>query len=112
VSGGASGDDSLFATRWVHVFEEDGAAGHVYRPEDSDIPLSRRPRERFELDKRGSGRLFTGGTDDRFVEQPATWKHEGNAVVIRADDGSAQLRIAERSPSRLLVQSSRPAPAA
>jgi hypothetical protein len=111
VSGAASGDDPLFATRWVHVFEEDGGAGHVYRPEDSDIPLSRRPRERFEIDANGSARLFASGPDDRFVEHPATWKHEGSAVVIRARDGSAELRITERSPSRLIVQTSRPAPA-
>jgi len=112
VSGAASNDDPLFATRWVHVFEEDGGSGNVYRPEDSDIPLSRRPRERFEIDKDGGGRLFTSGPDDRYAEQAASWKDEGGAIVIRAHDGSAELRITERSPSRLLVKTRRPAPAA
>ena len=43
----AAGDDRapLFATRWVHAFEEDDARGAVYRPADADLPLSRRPRE-------------------------------------------------------------------
>ena len=108
---GTSSDDPLFGTRWVHVFEEDGGKGQVYRPEDSDIPLSRRPRERFEIDANGSARLFAPGRDDRFVELPATWKHSGADVVIRAKDGSAELRITNRSPSRLVVETSRPAPA-
>lgn len=111
MSASASEDDPLFGKRWVHVFEEDTEKGQVYRPEDSDIPLSRRPRERFEVDANGSARLFAPGPDDRFVEQPATWKHEGGAIVIRAHDGSAELQISDRSPSRLVVHASRPAPA-
>ncbi len=83
----------------------------MYRPEDSDIPLSRRPRERFEVDKDGSAGIFVSGPDDRFIERPATWKDEGGAIVIRADDGSAELRITERSPSLLVVRTRRPAPA-
>jgi hypothetical protein len=88
----------------VHVFEEDTAEGAVYRPEDGDIPLSRRPRERFELDADGSARLFVQGPDDRYVEQKATWREEGGAMVIRARQGGTELRIVERSPTKLVVK--------
>jgi hypothetical protein len=88
----------------VHVFEEDTAEGAVYRPEDGDIPLSRRPRERFELDSDGSARLFVQGPDDRYVEQKATWREEGGAMVIRARQGGTELRIVERSPTKLVVK--------
>lgn len=88
----------------MHVFEEDTPTGAVYRAEDDVIPLSRRPRERLELGADGSARLFLPGPDDRLTEQPATWREEGSAVVIRAGESGAELRIVERSPARLVVQ--------
>jgi hypothetical protein len=95
----------LFATGWVHVFEEDTAEGAVFRPENSDIPLSRRPRERLELHPDGSARILVQGPDDRYVPQPATWHEEGDNVVVRTRGREGQiLRIVERSPSRLVVQ--------
>lgn len=96
--------DRLFGTRWVHVFEEDTPAGAVYRAEDDAIPLSRRPREQLELRRDGSARLFVPGPADRPVEQPATWQEEGGVLVVRAREGGAELRIVERSPTRLVVQ--------
>jgi len=96
--------DRLFGTRWVHVFEEDTAEGAVYRAEDDAIPLSRRPRERLELERDGSARLFVPGPDDRLVEQRATWRDERGALVVRAREGGAELRIVDRSPARLVVQ--------
>jgi hypothetical protein len=96
--------DRLFGTRWVHVCEEDTPTGAVYRAEDDAIPLSRRPRERLELSPDGSARLFLPGPDDRLTEQPATWRKEGSAVVIRAGEGGAELCIVEQSPARLVVQ--------
>jgi hypothetical protein len=94
----------VFATQWVHVFEEDTAAGAVYRPQDADIPLSRRPRERLELDADGKARLLTQGPDDRYVAQAASWQDENDGVMIRTRGGSPTLRIVERSPARLLIQ--------
>lgn len=94
--------DPLFATVWVHVFEEDTAGGAVFRPEGADISLSRRPRERIELRDDGFARLWMPGPDDRFCEQPANWKQEGDAVVLRAGQG-AELRIVDQSTERLIV---------
>jgi hypothetical protein len=96
--------DPIFARRWVHLFEEDTPDGQVYRPEDDTVPLSRRPRERFELDPDGAARLYVAGPDDRFLEQSATWTHERGVVVIRSGKSGTELRVVDRSAKRLLVQ--------
>ena len=96
--------DRLLGTTWVHVFEEDTDEGAVYRPEEDDIPLSRRPRERIELQADGLARVFEPGPDDGFVEQPATWTEEKGVVVIRKRVGASSLRIVRQSSSRLLVR--------
>ena len=95
--------DGLFGTTWVHVFEEDNAEGAVYRPEDGDIPLSRRPRERIQLRPDGSARISVQGADDRYVEQPATWKEEGGAIVIR-QGAAPSLRVVSQTAARLVVR--------
>jgi hypothetical protein len=92
----------------VHVFEEDTAEGAVYRPENADIPLSRRPRERLVLEPDGGAKIYTQGPDDRYVEQPAAWRDEGNTLVIRTRQGGPVLHVVEWSPSRLVI---RPEPA-
>lgn len=96
--------DPVFGKTWVHVFEEDTADGAVYRSEDDAIPLSRRPRERLEIDADGSARIFAPGPDDRLTEQRATWREDGGALVVRARAGGPELRIVARSPSRLVVR--------
>lgn len=75
----------------------------MYRPEDDQIPLSRRPRERLEIHADGSAQILTAGPDDRFVAQPATWKDEPHGLVIKARKGGHALRIVHRSPSRLVI---------
>jgi hypothetical protein len=96
--------DPVFGKTWVHVAEEDTAAGAVYRAEDDAIPLSRRPREQLSISPDGSARIFAPGPDDRLTEQRATWREEGGALVVRAGAGGAELRIVERSPARLVVR--------
>lgn len=92
----------MFETRWVHVGETE--QGAVYKPEDADIPLSRRPRERMELKADGSASLYIPGPDDRYIEVPATWTDDKGGVVVRAKEGSRSLRIVEESPSQLVVK--------
>lgn len=104
-----SGLSRLFATGWVHVFEEDTAEGAVYRPEHADIPLSRRPRARLTLEPDGRAALYTQGPDDRYVEQPATWREESGSVVIEPRSGAPALRIVEWSEARLVVRREPPA---
>jgi hypothetical protein len=98
--------DTLLATAWVHVFEEDTADGAVFRPEHAEIPLSRRPRERIRLQPNGKAAVLVQGEDDRYVERPATWHDEDGTVVLRARGGPT-LRIIDRSPSRLIVKMER-----
>lgn len=94
----------LFSTTWLHVFEEDTPAGAVFRPEDADIPLSRRPRQRFELNADGTAVLLMPGPDDRFVAQPATWQETAGGLVVRGASGDVRLTVVERSPDRLVVR--------
>lgn len=105
------GNDRLFTTRWVHVFEEDTPEGAVYRPEDDNIPLSRRPRERFELSADGTAKIIAPGPDDRLVEKPATWASDAPskgkkeaASSSESSASSADIRIVKQSPTRLIVR--------
>ena len=93
---------------WVHVFEEDTPDSATFRPEEADIPLSRRPRERFELRPDGSAVLMGGGPDDRPVAQPASWAVDGSDIVVSAG-GTTRLRIVEQSRDRLRVRMTDPA---
>ena len=101
--------NTIMDRRWVHVFEEDTERGEVYRPEDSDIPLSRRPRTQLELKGDGSARVFVPGPDDRLREQRALWEEEAGDLVIRGATGGPAagrvLRVVDWSPDHLLVRS-------
>jgi hypothetical protein len=80
----------------------------VYRREDDNIPLSRRPRERLELHAGGAATIFTPGADDRSSARAAAWHEEDGEIVIRTRDAGTELRITDMSPSRLLVRAGRP----
>jgi hypothetical protein len=96
---------ALFATRWVHAYEEDDAAGAVYRPEDADLPLSRRPREGLALSADGSARVDLPGPDDRPRPRAAAWRDEGGEIVIAPTDAPGrEWRVVAWSPDRLVVQ--------
>ena len=94
--------DPLFQTTWIHVFEEDRDGEWVFRSEDADIPLSRRPRERLRLEPDGTAVVLLPAPDDRLREQRGTWGEQDDAIVIRA--GGREYRIVERSPEHLLVR--------
>jgi hypothetical protein len=100
------GGTPLFAKRWVHAFEEDTPAGAVYRPNRVDLPLSRRPRERFELCADGSASVFLAGPDDRALAKAAAWKREGEEIAVYLDGGGPVpvLRIVEQAEDRLVVR--------
>jgi hypothetical protein len=91
-------------TIWVHVFEQDTAAGAVYRREDDNIPLSRRPRERIEIGADGSATLLMPGPDDRFIPQRARLTEEGDEATTRGTSDAVRLRIVERSADRMVVR--------
>src|SRR5438477_11478257 len=93
--------------RWVHVYEEDDERGEVYRRGESDVPLSRRPREQLEFREDGSARVLAAGPDDRLREQPAAWREESGEVHVDLTGTAARraaLRIVERGPDRIVVR--------
>jgi hypothetical protein len=96
--------EPLFDTTWVHVFEEDTADGDVYRPETSDIPLSRRPRRRLTLMPDGTARIGVPGPDDRPRDVNATWRQEGDAIVVSPTGSSETMRVTHQSPGRIIVR--------
>jgi hypothetical protein len=77
--------DPLFATRWIHAFEEDTNEAWVFRPESADFPLTRRPREALELAADGSALVLLPGPSDRPRPAKARWQREGGQVVVRTE---------------------------
>jgi hypothetical protein len=105
----ADGDeDALVGRRFVHVFEEDGPEGEVYRPDGPAIPKSRRPRESIELHADGTATVASAGPADRPERTAARWRREDGAIVLRvpaaAGRRAAVLRVVEASPERLVVR--------
>ena len=100
----------LFKHRWIHSFEEDSVQSQVYRPQSWDFPLSRRPREAFELRADGTAQLFIPGAEDRPEAAGASWTEEEGQLLIRAvkkgSRGPVTLRIVESGNDKLLVRRS------
>ena len=94
----------MYDVRWVHAFEEDTPGEQVYRQAADDIPLSRRPRDAFELHRDGTAQVFTGGPDDRAVAHGATWKETPEGIVEVAGTGRATFRIVKQTEARLIVR--------
>jgi hypothetical protein len=80
-------DPALFEARWVHVFEEDGPEGQVYRPESGKVPLSRRPRRRVSFSPDGSARVTVAGPDDRLHDVEAHWTEKDGAIRVEPSEG-------------------------
>ncbi len=94
---------SIFRTRWAHAFEEDGPEGAVYRPDDAELPRSRRPRMRLSFSPDGQARILVAGPDDRLREVEARWREEGGEITV-SGGGAPDLRIQVQSERCLLVR--------
>jgi hypothetical protein len=94
----------LYGTVWVHVFEQDTEEGAVFLPEDADIPLSRRPRDRMRLSADGTASFLVPGPDDRYLRKPARWRSEAGEPVLRAEGDAFEWCIVARDPARLVVR--------
>ena len=95
--------DAIFRIRWAHVFEEDGPGGEVYRPEDAELPRSRRPRMRISFSRDGQAGLLVAGPDDRLREVEARWREENGEITV-SGGGGPELRIHVQSEGCLLVR--------
>lgn len=101
------GTRALFEAVWVHVFEEDGTEGAVYRPEGGELPLSRRPRQRLSFSPDGSARLVVAGPDDRLHEVEAHWTEKEGEITVSAEAAAGSvrtLRVRVQSSDCLLVR--------
>lgn len=101
------GTGVLCSTTWVHVFEQDGAEGQVYRPEGDELPLSRRPRQRLSFSPDGSAKLVVSGPDDRLQPVAARWSESEGEIVVTAESAAASVRtlhVRVRSRDCLLVR--------
>jgi hypothetical protein len=98
---------SICGIRWIHLFEQDTEAGAVFCPETDQIPLARRPRERFELQTGGAARVFVGGPDDRPVPRAGRWRSTAEGIVIELPaterEQAVTWRIVEATPIRIVV---------
>ena len=94
----------MYDGRWVHVFEEDTPGGQVYRQATDDIPLSRRPRDAFEIRRDGTAHIFAGGPDDRAIAHGATWTETPDGIVVVAAADGVTFRILRRTPDKLIVR--------
>ncbi|NOT33261.1 MAG: hypothetical protein HOP12_03730 [Candidatus Eisenbacteria bacterium] len=93
--------------RWLHAYEEDGDEGQVYRRDDAELPLSRRPRESLELRADGSATMSVAGEDDRARAQRAAWREEAGEIVVRlarASKGAREVRVRRKSGGRIVIQ--------
>lgn len=98
--------DALFR-RWMHSWEED-AGDRVYRPEGYDFPLSRRPRESFELRPDGTLILGEPSASDSLREAQGRWEIvKGDQLLFYSGAGTEpdrKMRIKSASDDRLVVQ--------
>ena len=98
--------------KWIHMFEEDTEQGAVYRRDQGEAPLSRRPRERLEIDEDGTARMLVGGPDDRLDAIPATWSEKEGEVIVRLEQPKSksesgavrEYRVVERSADRIVIR--------
>jgi hypothetical protein len=99
----------LSGRRWVHVEGDDVDAGAVYRDEDSDIPLSRRPRELLEFLPGNVVVKHVTGADDRAREvDRTTWTQDGGRIVFRFDSpdtrGATRYEIVQQAADHLVIE--------
>jgi hypothetical protein len=91
----------------VHVFEEDGPEGEVYRPESDTIPRSRRTRQRLRLFPDGTARILCAAPDDRHDAVAAHWNEDAGEITVTPDSAAAgvkTLRARLESQTRLVVR--------
>jgi hypothetical protein len=91
---------ALFEGTWVHVFEEDGPEGQVYR--------------RISFSPDGSARVVVAGEDDRLHEIEAHWTEKDGEITVAPKAGVMRgkskaafepLRFEVKAKDRLVLRS-------
>jgi hypothetical protein len=95
--------DELLGKRWV--YGEDTATGQVFRPRTGKTRS--RPRFSFELKADGTAVRYDIGITDRFQPSAATWRLEGDSLVISSESEQKPdlvFKILSAAPDRLEVE--------
>ena len=98
-------DKNALYQEWIHSREEDTEQESIFRPADYEFPLTRRPRESFQLASDGS--LTKGGVSpaDRREEERGTWELKNDEIAFYADSKPVQKRvISSVEPSKLVLK--------
>jgi hypothetical protein len=92
---------------WIHSREEDTEKEMVLRPADYDFPLTRQPRESFELKHDGTLVKGSPSPSDSLEEQQGRWElQDDNLALFKGSESkpSRKLQIVSVDPDRLLVK--------
>ncbi len=90
---------------WIHSYEEDDGDEAVFRPSSYDFPLTRRPRESFEL--KAGGKLVKGEAtaSDSVREAQGKWELEDDKVIFHNESGLNQTKqIASCEEDKLVLK--------
>lgn len=67
---------------WVHSFEEDKEGLKIFRIQsDYEFPLSRKPRERFEIKPNGEFIEYIPGPSDNYLPKLGRYKVEDPSTI-------------------------------
>lgn len=90
---------------WVHSGEEDTENEIVFRPADYDFPLSRAPRESFQLKPDGKLIKGEGSASDQVQEAQGTWALENDKIAFQVESEPDQIRqIASVGAGKLVLK--------
>lgn len=90
---------------WIHSYEEDEGDEAVFRPSNYDFPLTRRPRESFEL--KAGGKLVKNEAthSDSVKEAEGKWELEDDKVIFQSESGTNQTKqIASCDQDKLVLK--------
>ncbi|MCY7350991.1 MAG: hypothetical protein LH606_10020 [Cytophagaceae bacterium] len=98
-------DKTALCREWVHSGEEDTENETVFRPADYDFPLSRRPRESFQLKQDGKLVKGEGSASDGVQETQGTWKLKNDEIAFHLESEPKQIRqIASVGENKLVLK--------
>ncbi len=100
-------DKTALQKHWLHSREEDTESEIVLRPVDYEFPLTRRPRESFDLKPDGSLVRGKASPSDSLEQQKGKWTLEDDNLTLYPESGREAIqkfRIASIAPDRLVIK--------
>lgn len=98
-------DEKTLQGEWIHSHEEDEGDEAVFRPASYDFPLTRRPRESFELKAGGELVKNQPTASDSTSEAQGKWELEDDKVIFQSESGANQTKqIASCEEDKLVLK--------